>query len=72
MQELKDIPNIEKYENTNFSSLFYKNPTINDEIIKNIVNQTIPHCSVCEEERKIQIDYDREIKMDKNNDDIYL
>ncbi|CZT99419.1 hypothetical protein PFAG_03912 [Plasmodium falciparum Santa Lucia] len=71
MKELKDIPNIEKYENINFSSLFYKNPKINDEKIKNIVNQTIPHWSVCEEKKKIQIDYEKEIKMDKNNDDIY-
>ncbi|KYN95364.1 hypothetical protein PRSY57_1225300 [Plasmodium reichenowi] len=71
MKELKDIPNIDKYENINFSSLFYKYPKINDEKIKNIVNQTIPHWSVCEEKKKIQIDYEKEIKMDKNTDDIY-
>ncbi|SOV23804.1 conserved Plasmodium protein, unknown function [Plasmodium sp. DRC-Itaito] len=71
MKELKDIQNIDKYENINFSSLFYKYPTINDEKIKNIVNQSIPYWSVCEEKKKIQMDYEKEIQINKNTDDIY-
>ncbi|SOV79338.1 conserved Plasmodium protein, unknown function [Plasmodium sp. gorilla clade G3] len=71
MIELKDIQNIDKYENINFSSLFYKYPTINDEKIKNIVNKTIPYWSVCEEKKKIQIDYEKEIQLNKNTDNIY-
>ncbi|CRG93564.1 conserved Plasmodium protein, unknown function [Plasmodium gallinaceum] len=68
IKELENVKNIEKYQNLNFFSLFNNNYKINDEKIKNIVNENVPFWSIYEEKKKIQIDHQNiEINTGENN-----
>ncbi|CRH02682.1 conserved Plasmodium protein, unknown function [Plasmodium relictum] len=68
IKELENVKNIEKYQNLNFFSLFNNNHKINDEKIKNIVNENVPFWSICEEKKKIQNDHQNvELNTEKNH-----